>query len=508
MRPPPSAGTLRHRRLPDWRAWPVLRLLFRGRAADSSGADWVSTLLRVGLVIGFAVVMGNQYVHPDKRVIAVFAAALMFGITWRLDLVSGIGVLVLALPYPRGTVFGSTNLALVLLLLVIWLLRATLRQASAPQRTPVDRPILALLLSFVVSFYNIPDATTLARAMENFLLLLGCLAMFYMIVNNVRRPEQLERVHMFQCVSIAMVCLFGVFEIRNPNGVLVPGWIEFRQDVSEGINLHNVRLGGPFFDYELLSEYCALNLLLVMLLLLRARSVARKVLFGGLLALAIFIMFATLTRGGIMALGVGVAYLVWLQRKRITIVTAGLTLVAGVVGVQAMNYFVANYTYSGDLLKRLLDPQSITFVNGMPASRAPIWQSAFERMMEHPIIGHGPVYTIAKDYGFWFWPHNGYLYVGNLVGIVGLSFYLWLLVRLWRLSRPVGIDLLDPNYARAYLVIAHVQLMVFLVDQMKIDFMRNPTYQFQVWLLFAYIVCAYQASRLPPAAAAPARARS
>jgi len=63
-------------------------------------------------------------------VIAVLAAAVMFGITWRIDLVSGIGVLVLALPYPRGTVFGSTNLALVLLLVVIWLLR---RRCARPR---------------------------------------------------------------------------------------------------------------------------------------------------------------------------------------------------------------------------------------------------------------------------------------------------------------------------------------------------------------------------------------
>jgi O-antigen ligase len=505
----PSAGAVRPRRFPDWRAWPVLRGRFGERGpVDRHGGDWVNTILAIALVIGLGIVVGIQYVHPDKRVLAMLATAVIFGIAWRIDLVSGIGVLVLALPYPRGTVFGSTNLAMVLLLLIIWLLRASLRGAAPPQRTAVDRPIVALLLSFVVSFYNIRTGTTLVLAVENFLLLLACLTMFYLIVNNVRRPEQLERLHLFQCASIALVCLLGVYEVRHPSGILVPGWIEFHQDVSEAINLHNVRIGGPFFDFELLSEYCAVNLLLLMLWFVRARSGARRVLFGALLILASFVMFATVTRGGIVALAAGIGYLVWVQRKRFSAVTAGIALVAAVVGVQAMNFYVANFTYSGDLLGRLLDPQSLTFTHGLPAGRGELWASAFQRMMEHPLIGHGPVYTIQRELGFWYWPHNGYLYIGNLVGLIGLGFYIWLLARLWQLSRPLGGDLHDTNYARAYLNIARVQLLVFLVDQTKIDFMRNPIYQFQVWLLFAYIVAAYQASRPSAPAPAPALARS
>ena len=41
----------------------------------------------------------------------------MIGVAWRLDIVSGVGVMILALPFPRGTTFGSTNFALILLLM-------------------------------------------------------------------------------------------------------------------------------------------------------------------------------------------------------------------------------------------------------------------------------------------------------------------------------------------------------------------------------------------------------
>ncbi len=482
-----------------------LRRLF-GDGTGGGGTDWVSRGFGVILLVGAGVVLGMNYLAPDKRMIAVMVATLIFGITWRIDMVSGIGILVLALPYPRGTVSGGTNVVIVLLLLLIWLLRISTRQVPPAQRTPVDVPIIALLISFIISFYNIETAANLARALETFVQILAGFAMIYLVVNNLRRPEQLERVHMFQAVSITMVCLLGIFELYSPNGVFIPGWITFQHAYSEGINIHNVRIGGPFFDFELLSEYCAINLLLLFLLAVRARSVARRTIFVSLLVLTFFIMFATVTRGGIMALAVGMLYLMWVLRKRLNLIRVTAAVALAVGAFLAMNYYVANFTHSGDLVARLVDPQSWEFERGMPVSRASIWQSAFERMMIHPIIGHGPFYDTAKGLDFWFWPHNGYLYLGNLVGFVGLTCYLWLLFGLWKISRTSAPDLRDRNYARAYLAIAHVQLVVFMVDQMKIDLLRNSIYPFQVWLLFAYIISAHRLSQVPPAL--PARSRA
>jgi len=483
-----------------------LRARFGSRL--SGGTDWASRLFGIGLLVGAGIVLGINYLAPDKRMIAVMAATIIFGIAWRIDPVSAIGVLVLALPYPRGTVFGSTNVALVLLLLLIWLLRIATRQAAPPRRTPVDASIIALLLAFTVSFYNIETTWNLVRALENFAQILAGFAMFYLVVNTLQRPEHLERVHVFHAVSIAMVCLLGVFELVNPNAAFIPGWIGFRHGTSEGVNIHNVRIGGPFYDFELLSEYCAINLFLLLLLVIRARSGVRRVLFGSLFALTFFILFATVTRGGVMAFTVGLIYLLWVTRRRLRFVPVTVALAAMVVAFVAMNYYVANFTNSGDLIGRLSNPESWQFENGMPAARAMIWESAVERMMIHPWIGHGPFYNTDKGIDFWYWPHNGYLYVGNLVGIVGLTCYLWLLFNLWRCSRPVGTDLKDANYARAYLLIAHVQLVVFAVDQLKIDFLRNPTYPFQVWLLFAYIVSAHRLSRGSEAVPAPSRTRA
>ena len=94
----------------------------------------------------FGVLLGIQYWSPNKRVIPVVVAVLMFGVAWRLSMVAAINVLVFLLPYPKGTVFGSTNLAFIMIVFVIWLLRLSLRMSPPPRSSPLNLPILGLLL--------------------------------------------------------------------------------------------------------------------------------------------------------------------------------------------------------------------------------------------------------------------------------------------------------------------------------------------------------------------------
>jgi O-antigen ligase len=460
------------------------------RAAARAGRDWITPLVGIALVVAVGVVLGLQYVAPDKRVLAVMVATIVVGVAWRLDLLSAIGLLVVALPYPRATVFGSTNLALILLLLIIWLLRLSTRSAPPPRRTPVDVPIIGLVLAYVISFYNLERSAHLVPAITNTVMFLGCLATFYLIVNAVRTSSDLRRLHGFQVFSIVTICLLGLYELARPGGVVIPGWIYFTHVLPGAIDVRNVRIGGPFFDFENLSDWAAINILLVGYLCARAKSPVARVLFGGLAALVAFILFATLTRGAMIALAVGVLYLAWLVRRHLTFVNVSVVSALLVVVFLAMNYVVANFTTSGDMIGRLLDPQTVAFKDGLPEGRAVIWQQAFERWMEHPLTGHGPYYSLQRGTTFWYWPHNLYLYVANLVGAVGLSFFLWLLLTLWRITYPKVRDLVQSSYAAGFLVIAHVQLLVFVIDQTKIEYLRNPTYQFQVWVTFAYMVAA------------------
>ncbi len=461
----------------------------RGPATPRTERDPWTWLFGALMVVAVGVVLGLQYVAPDKRVLAVMAAMVVLGIAWRLDLVSGIGLLLLILPFPRSNVYGSTNVAFILLLLILWLLRMSQGYAARPRPTALDAPLIALLMAFVISFYNV-NPIRLQYALSNFATILSGAALYYLIVSNVRTSHDLERIHDFQLITIAAVCLIAVWELNHPGGVLIPGWIDFHGTIGEALNTRNVRVGGPFFDFELLSEFCAVSMMLVLFHLLRARNPARQALIAGLLMLVAFVQFATVTRGGIIALMIGLVFLAWLLRHRIRFVPLVVAVSVVIVLFLAMNWYVAHFTRSGDLLKRVLDPQTFEFENGMPLNRSKIWMQAWTRMMRHPIIGHGPYYDVERGTTFWYWPHNGYLFIGNLVGFVGLTFYIWLLVSMWRITRPGTRTFDDPDYASAFLVFGHAQLFIFMVDQFKIDFMRNSIYTLHVFVMIGVLAAA------------------
>lgn len=465
-----------------------------GRRPTAPGSrDWLSRIVSGVLVIAAGVFLGLQYIAPDKRALAVLAAAVIFGIAWRLDTVTGLGLLVLSIPYPRGTVFGSTNFAFILLLALIWLLRVSQRMSPPPVRTPVDVPVAGLALAYIISFYSITSAESLNYALQNTELFFACLLLFYMLTSNIRTAEDLKRIQTFQAISIATILLLALYELNHPGGVLIPGWIEFSQTTGTEFNTRNVRVGGPFFDFEMLSEFCALNTLLLWFLVMRATTKTRRVLLSGLLVFNVFILFTTVTRGAFVSLGLGLLYLLFRVRRRIRVVplaVAGVTIAAGAA---FLNFFVSHFTRSGDILARF---QETKFVGLVPDSRVQAWRDGWVRMLEHPLIGHGPYYSQQTGAHFWLWPHNGYLLLGNYVGVVGLGFFLVLLFLLLRLSNRCSDDVRDPNYARAFLLIAHVQIIVFMVDQTKIDFLRNPTYMFEVWIMFAMLVAASRLARI------------
>ena len=470
--------------------------------------DWLLTFLSVAGVVGLGVLIGQQYLNPDKRVLAISAALLLFGVTWRLDLVAGLGVLMFALPFPRGTVFGSTNLAFLLLLTVVWLLRVTQREAPGASRTPFDAPIAGLLIAYVLSFYNVinvPHAFALAN------LFVACLMMFYLIVVNVRSREQLRRFHLFQTGATFLIYLFCLWEILMPGRTLIAGWIDLRSASTDlSVANGNYRIGGPWTDFELLSEFAALNTIFFLFQVFQARSTSRRVLFGGMLLFSMVVQFATVTRGGMSALIIGILYLMWLTRRQLRIVP--LTIVAGalalVIGV--MTTVLHKFTATGDLFSRF---EGTTFINGMPDTRAPVWPQAWGRMLEHPLIGHGPHYDVSHGLVLWYWPHDLPLFIGNCFGFFGLAMFVWLMVTFWKKGSPRTDRLDDPDYVEAFLLCARVQLFTFFVDEIKIEYLRNEIYQFQPWLMFSAIAAAAMirqrataASVVPAPAAEPVRA--
>jgi hypothetical protein len=459
----------------------------RGHATDllSRVVGWIVTC-------GVGVLLGIQYWTPNKRVIPVIVSLLVFGIAWRLDMVAALSVLVFLLPYPKGTVFGSTNIAFILLIFLIWLLRVSLRMSPRARSSPVDLPIFLLVLWYILSFYNVRDAVALAAAFQNFALFLSCLLLFYMLVNNIRTQQDLKRLHVAQLVTALLVFLVAAIEARTAGKVIIPGVLDFHGTMGSNFNTRDVRVGASFRDFELLSEYCGISLLLALFLWVRAKSQTQRVVLSLFALFNIYTMFTTVTRGIIVSLGVVLPYLFYVIRRHLNpvkFITAATTIAVLAIG---MNWFVSTYTNTGDVFLRMGETKVVHGV--VPEARAGPWLNAWRRALVHPILGQGAYYTEMEGYEL-VWPHNVYLYIANLIGFPGLLFFLALLFGLARILRPVVDDLRHASYADAYLIIARIQLFMFALNELKIDYLRNPIYIFQVWMWFGTWTAAYLVSR-------------
>jgi hypothetical protein len=445
-------------------------------------------LVMIGI---FGVLLGVEYWSPNKRVIPVVVALLVFGVAWRLSMMAAINMLVFLIPYPKGTVFGSTNLAFIMIVFVIWLLRLSLRMSAPARSSPIDLPVFGLLLWYILSFYNVRSEFALERGLQNFELFVACLVMYYLIINSIRTQRDLERLHMAQLATAFGIFVIAVWEAHNPGKVLIPGLLDFSSTVGNDFNTRDVRVGSSFRDYELLSEYCGIVLLLSAFQFLRARSQTRRALLGLFVLFNLYTMFTTVTRGVVVALLIALPYLFYVIRRRLNPVKFMTAVTLILVLAIAMNFMVAQFTNSGDMFARL---GSTKVVHGIvPEAREAPWGNAFKRSLVHPILGQGPYYDEMPGYEYW-WPHNVYLYFANLVGFPGLGFFLMILAGLFMLLRPVVDDLNHESYSDAYLLIARTQLILFMFNELKIDYLRNDIYQFQIWQLFGTWTAAYLVS--------------
>jgi len=375
---------------------------------------------------------------------------------------------------------------------VIWLLRLSLRMSPRARMSPLDLPIFGLLLWYILSFYNIRSQYALERALQNFEMFIACVVMFYLLINSIRTQRDLQRLHAAQLVTALCVFLLAAWEARHAGQVLIPGLLDFQSTVGHDFNTRDIRVGSSFRDYELLSEFCGITLLLAVFQLIRTRTKTRRAILGMFVLFSAYTMFTTVTRGVIVSLMGALPYLFYVIRRRLNPVKFITTVGAILVLALAMNFFVAKFTNTGDMFERLLTTRVVHGI--VPEAREGAWTNAWKRALVHPIIGQGPFYDDIPGYRQW-WPHNVYLFIANIVGFPGLGFFLMFIAGMFVLLRPVVDDLQHESYADAYLIIARTQMIVFLLNELKIDYLRNTTYQFQVWQMFGTWAAAYLVSR-------------
>jgi O-antigen ligase len=443
----------------------------------------------IAFIIAAGALTGFQLFKPTKRVIEAIAGFILLLVMWNLSGFYALLFFIMAYPFPFALSLGNSDVIFILIIFTVSLIRTQAGLFKFRSSKKLNIPITLMVLSFFASFYNVDYAA--GEFKINFVAtfpFLTAVMLFYLCISYIDSEERMKKALNAVVISAAFVSLFTLFELLFPGRVLIQNWLYTQHRTA--LVAKGVRMQGPFFDYELLSEFFALNIPLIFLCLVRSKRLLGKAAYALLLFASLFLMFSTITRGGVIMLTVGFIYMAIISRRDLNFIRLVAFTAVLVFLMVSIDVFIARYTTSGSTLARLF---ASTFKSGIiPENRYAIWRRGIALGMETPFIGHGPAWDYTRGLQGRLIPHNIFLYLFDLLGLFGLSAFVFFLYRLAKMSvRSIGASLVSSPFPQALLKMLHVCLVMFILDQIKVEYLRNNIYTYFVWLLFGLIAAAY-----------------
>jgi hypothetical protein len=382
--------------------------------------------------------------------------------------------LILILPFQIiSSRYGSFNIYLIYLIGFVLALRGHFKTF------PYIGFVVFIAFAYAVSLSQ--AATVTLREHLLYLFFIGSnFVVFYIVYNYFRSNRDVRGFLYILLVLNGLILIYSATQLvvgLNVNSPLFTGPISLKPPREDG------RLTGPFGAVGLTAEYMVMAIFICgfMLMTMKPGPLLRAVLglmiFGCLAA-----MIATANRGALITLVLVGLLFVFLFRRDLG--ARGLLIsLLGVPLVFALSAAVViNFTDFNLLFDRLAETE---IEGGVPDTRQ-VWPTTLELIQNKPLIGHGPRLGFSQETlalkgapEVVQFPHNLYLYLLYTLGILGLVAYLAFFARMYRdysRSRLVPHD--DPML-RGLGRLGIVLLAVFLIDQMKIEFLRVVTTEYQ-----------------------------
>jgi O-antigen ligase len=202
----------------------------------------------------------------------------------------------------------------------------------------------------------------------------------------------------------------------------------------------------------------------------------------------ILALFATQTRGALIVLVFGFVYMLVVGDRAIP--RGQLMKVVFV----ALALFYLSFAFVGDFYEGMLARMTEIGERGDSVeSRSEVLVQAIDAIPDSPFLGHGIMTPEGTFRGAVTANiHNLYVTLAYTIGIPGLLFFLWLLSTLWRESWWPMRDRTVPADLRELMLALHVMLVMFIIDQIKIEYTRQELTMHLDWMLFGLIIATRQ----------------
>jgi len=359
---------------------------------------------------------------------------------------------------------------------------------TAIRRTPLDLPLIFVFCSYLLAFYNVYDVEIdllYWHVREGVILMGASILIVYIVFSSIEDERELRRLVDVILFGALIVLIVGILQMMFPGKALYEFEFLKTRAVTEA-----KRITSTFAEYELTAEFAALLVPLQLFMIHWEKKTHIRICYYLLLMLTVVTLLATSTRGAFISLVIGLLYLGYLARHIINFRRYLFFLLVIGMAFSFLNLVMTEYGDYTFLFKRLFHTR---IEAGMPDTRAVRWPDGLRNALEHPIVGFGPCFR-----PWWFlYPHNLYIYLVHTTGIIGLSAFLWFIVKLLRYSNKT-IKMKQNSglsFSLGLTTVLQVDMIIFLIDQLKIEYFRNSQYVNFIWLFFGLLITSANIAR-------------
>jgi O-antigen ligase len=238
------------------------------------------------------------------------------------------------------------------------------------------------------------------------------------------------------------------------------------------------------------AEYVAIFIPILLIRVTTEKIFLKQLIWIPMLVIAIMLLLSTATRGAFLSMIAGIVYLVWIARRILNFQKLLPVLIAAFATFYVSSIVLSQYTSSASLFTRLGQTK---IVSGMPDTRARVWTDSWNMIKERPWIGHGPYYFIGVDEKNVriHQPHSLFLWMAYIIGIPGALLFYYILVLALRKSYQAARRYANRRSDLAFTVVLLSSILViFLVDEIKISFMRYENTQQFTWTMLGLLISA------------------
>ena len=336
-------------------------------------------------------------------------------------------VLLIFTPLAAGSVQGwaiSVIHMVTLIAMTAFLLEKSLKWNWEWIKTPLDIPILCLLVFCILSsFFSMNRYTSL----WSFILLLNYIMIYFLIIQTLNTRAHLRHMTGVIIFVAAFLAIFGIVKKFGANPF---PWWNYDIRLSPDMAMSSSTYGNP----NHFAGFLAMAIPFIIGVFFTGIN-GRKLLLSILLALIMMMaLIFSLSRGGWVSTAVGLAYMIaallvnqYLKGKTmILVVLVGLFFLAFIA--------LSNRPVINELLTIKQASKDASF-----QSRVQVWHKTLDMIRDHPWLGTGPgtfstMFTQYQPPGFtsrFFMTHNDYLHFISETGIPLIAIMAWMIAVLY-----------------------------------------------------------------------------